>query len=84
MDFYSITKVIADLPELSAALDYDGLLTYIPNIRCTGSRVHVLWSIVQLSIATGPWTGTCTELPVHQMFSAWWLTRFLISHSSLI
>ena len=29
MNFYSVTKVITDLPELSAALNYDGLITYI-------------------------------------------------------
>jgi len=33
MNFYSVTKVIADLPELSAALDYDGLITYIDLVR---------------------------------------------------
>jgi len=33
MNFYSVTKVIADLPELSAALNYDGLITYIDLVR---------------------------------------------------
>jgi hypothetical protein len=33
MDFYSVTQVIADLPELSAALDYDRLITYIDLVR---------------------------------------------------
>ena len=33
MDFYSVTQVIADLPELSAALNYDRLITYIDLVR---------------------------------------------------
>jgi len=34
MNFYSITKVIADLPELSAALNYDdGLITYVDLVH---------------------------------------------------
>ena len=41
MDFYTVTKVLADSPELSAALNYDGLITYIdlacllkPDLTC--------------------------------------------------
>ena len=33
MDFYSVTQVITDLPELSAALDYDRLITYIDLVH---------------------------------------------------
>jgi len=33
MDFYTVTKVLADSPELSAALNYDGLITYIDLVR---------------------------------------------------
>jgi hypothetical protein len=33
MDFYTVAKVLANSPELSAALDYDGLITYVDLVR---------------------------------------------------